>query len=219
MQCGPIRHTAARPADALHDLEVLPRSRVARIDLPPESGFRRCFGTSPMIGRGQRQSPQKSGRRSSGPQGAVLTERTEHLDAIQVALVQRPRYCSFFTADVQEATRHAHRRARRAATRCARILLATGNSSAKDRPSPLDTWSAMPVSWKGTLQQYAGRLHRSTPPRLTCGSSTSWIPVTRHCFECGTKRQRGYVRWATRFAQMRALKDLSRPNFRSIERF
>src|SRR3546814_9006615 len=43
-----------------------------------------------------------------------------------------------------------------------RILLATGNLVGEgfDHP-PLDTLVlAMPISWKGTLQQYAGRLHR-----------------------------------------------------------
>ena len=43
-----------------------------------------------------------------------------------------------------------------------RILLATGKLVGEgfDHP-PLDTLVlAMPVSWKGTLQQYAGRLHR-----------------------------------------------------------
>ena len=44
----------------------------------------------------------------------------------------------------------------------ARVLLATGKLVGEgfDHP-PLDTLVlAMPVSWKGTLQQYAGRLHR-----------------------------------------------------------
>lgn len=43
-----------------------------------------------------------------------------------------------------------------------RVLLATGRLVGKgfDHP-PLDTLMlAMPISWKGTLQQYAGRLHR-----------------------------------------------------------
>ena len=43
-----------------------------------------------------------------------------------------------------------------------RILLATGKLVGEgfDHP-PLDTLVlAMPVSWRGTLQQYAGRLHR-----------------------------------------------------------
>jgi superfamily II DNA or RNA helicase len=42
------------------------------------------------------------------------------------------------------------------------VLLATGRLIGEgfDHP-PLDTMVlAMPISWKGTLQQYAGRLHR-----------------------------------------------------------
>ena len=43
-----------------------------------------------------------------------------------------------------------------------RVLLATGKLVGEDFDRPLlDTLVlAMPVSWKGTLQQYAGRLHR-----------------------------------------------------------
>jgi superfamily II DNA or RNA helicase len=44
----------------------------------------------------------------------------------------------------------------------ARVFLATGKLVGEgfDRP-PLDTLVlTMPISWKGTLQQYAGRLHR-----------------------------------------------------------
>lgn len=41
-----------------------------------------------------------------------------------------------------------------------RILLATGNAEGFDHP-PLETLVlAMPVSWKGALQQYAGHIHR-----------------------------------------------------------
>ena len=43
MQCGPIRHTAAKPPSAPHDLEVLPRSRITRIELPPEAGIQDVF--------------------------------------------------------------------------------------------------------------------------------------------------------------------------------
>jgi len=44
-----------------------------------------------------------------------------------------------------------------------RVILATGRLIGEgfDHP-PLDTLVlAMPISWKGTLQQYAGRLHRN----------------------------------------------------------
>jgi len=43
MQCGPIRYTAAKPVGAPHDLEVLPRSRFTRIDLPTDAGIQDVF--------------------------------------------------------------------------------------------------------------------------------------------------------------------------------
>lgn len=43
MQCGPIRHTAATPAGAPHDLAVIPHSRHAQIDLPTEAGIQDVF--------------------------------------------------------------------------------------------------------------------------------------------------------------------------------
>ena len=39
MQCGPIRYTAAKPAGAPHDLEVVPRSRFSPIDLSIDAGI------------------------------------------------------------------------------------------------------------------------------------------------------------------------------------
>jgi hypothetical protein len=44
MQCGPLRHTAKRSASAPHDLEVIPRQRHARIELPPSAGIQDVFG-------------------------------------------------------------------------------------------------------------------------------------------------------------------------------
>ena len=43
MQCGPIRHTAAKAASAPRDLEVVPRSLYSRIDLPSEAGIQDVF--------------------------------------------------------------------------------------------------------------------------------------------------------------------------------
>jgi len=43
MQCGPIRHTAGRPAGAPHDLAVVPKSRYDRIDLPATAGIQDVF--------------------------------------------------------------------------------------------------------------------------------------------------------------------------------
>jgi superfamily II DNA or RNA helicase len=77
-----------------------------------------------------------------------------------------------------------------------RVLLATGKLVGEgfDHP-PLDTLVlAMPVSWEGTLQQYAGRLHREhatkTDVRIIDFVDTGHPALLR----MWDKRQRGY--WA-----------------------
>ena len=75
-----------------------------------------------------------------------------------------------------------------------RVLLATGKLVGEgfDHP-PLDTLVlAMPVSWKGTLQQYTGRLHREhntkTDVRIFDFVDTGHPALLR----MWGKRQRGY---------------------------
>ncbi len=75
-----------------------------------------------------------------------------------------------------------------------RVLLATGKLVGEgfDHP-PLNTLVlAMPVSWKGTLQQYAGRLHREhatkTDVRIIDFVDTGHPALLR----MWDKRQRGY---------------------------
>jgi superfamily II DNA or RNA helicase len=93
----------------------------------------------------------------------VLTERTEHLDAILLALNAMEPPPFVLHGRMSKKQRAALITALDALPPDApRILLASGKLVGEgfDHP-PLDTLVlAMPVSWKGTLQQYAGRLHR-----------------------------------------------------------
>ncbi|NBQ80395.1 MAG: DEAD/DEAH box helicase, partial [Betaproteobacteria bacterium] len=75
-----------------------------------------------------------------------------------------------------------------------RVLLSTGKLVGEgfDHP-PLDTLVlAMPISWKGTLQQYAGRLHREhvskSDVRIIDFVDTGQPALLR----MWDKRQRGY---------------------------
>jgi superfamily II DNA or RNA helicase len=164
MQCGPIRHTAATPISAPHDLEVVPRSRLARSDLPPEAGiqdvFRHLASDRERTGAIAAEVKDAFAR---GRKVLVLTERTEHLDAISAALdglVPAPVLLHGRLSKKQRAALIAGLDS--LPPDAPRILLATGKLVGEgfDHP-PLDTLVlAMPVSWKGTLQQYAGRLHR-----------------------------------------------------------
>lgn len=93
----------------------------------------------------------------------LLTERTDHLNAIEMRLAGRVE--SLFTlhgrmSKKQRASLIGELEA--LPPDAPRVILATGKLVGEgfDHPA-LDTLVlAMPVSWKGTLQQYAGRLHR-----------------------------------------------------------
>jgi superfamily II DNA or RNA helicase len=100
---------------------------------------------------------------SSGRSPLVLTGRTEHLDY----LAERLRgICS--RTFVMKGGMGAKQRRRLAESLAAvpldepRVILATGSYLGEGfDDSRLDTlFLVTPVSWKGTLQQYVGRLHR-----------------------------------------------------------
>jgi len=164
MRCGPIRHTAGRPASAPHDLQVVPRSRFACIDLPTRAGIQDVFRhLADDLARTEAIAAEAAPAFAHGRKVLVLTERIEHLEAIHRALTAQ--HTTPFVLHGRKSNKQ------RAALineldalppEAPRILVATGNLVGEgfDHP-PLDTLVlAMPVSWKGTLQQYAGRLHR-----------------------------------------------------------
>ncbi|MBU6489359.1 MAG: DEAD/DEAH box helicase family protein [Burkholderiales bacterium] len=196
MQCGAIRYTAAKPVGAPHDLEVVPRSVSAPIDLPADAGIQDVFR---HIANDQTRTEAIAAEINTaverGRKVLVLTERTEHIDAILRALegvVPAPfvlhgrlskRQRAALITDLDSLPPDAPR-----------ILLATGKLVGEgfDHP-PLDTLVlAMPVSWKGTLQQYAGRLHREhvnkTDVRIIDFVDVGH-PALRKMWD---KRQRGY---------------------------
>lgn len=196
MQCGPIRYTAAKPTGAPQDLEVSARARHAQIDLPATAGIQDVFrhlandqARTDAIGAEVTQAYDQ------GRKVLVLTERTEHLDAIRAGLDHLG--SSLF---VLHGRMSRKQRAALVADLDAlppdapRVLLSTGRLVGEgfDHP-PLDTLVlAMPVSWKGTLQQYAGRLHREhagkTDVRIIDFVDTGHPALLR----MWDKRQRGY---------------------------
>ncbi|CAN7764630.1 DEAD/DEAH box helicase family protein [Cupriavidus necator] len=204
MQCGPIRYTAAKPASSPHALVVVPLTRLARIELPPESGiqevFRHLIHDQPRTDAIAAQVLEafKQGRKI-----LLLTERTEHLDAIQAALGGQISPLFVLHGRLSKAKRAALIAALDALPADApRVLLAIGKLVGEgfDHP-PLDTLVlAMPVSWRGTLQQYAGRLHREhaekTDVRIIDFVDTGHPALLR----MWDKRQHGYRAMGYRMA-------------------
>lgn len=164
MQCGPIRYTAAKPVGAPHDLEVLPRSRSTRIDLPTDAGIQDVFlHLANDLARTEAIAAEIKVAYAQGRKVLVLTERTEHLGAIKAALEGLNPVPFVLHGRMSRKLRSALVAELDALPPDApRVLLSTGKLVGEgfDHP-PLDTLVlSMPVSWKGTLQQYAGRLHR-----------------------------------------------------------
>ncbi len=205
MQCGPIRHTAAPSASAPHDLEVIPRTLSQPAPIPDETGIQDVFRTL-AEDRGRTAAIADEARRAveDGRKVLVLTERTDHLEHIRRSLEGH---------DLELFVLHGRMSKKQRANLVTeidglppdapRILLATGRLVGEgfDHP-PLDTLVlAMPVSWKGTLQQYAGRLHREhaakTDVRIIDFVDTAH-PALLRMWE---KRQRGYRAMGYRIAE------------------
>lgn len=164
MQCGLIRYTAAKPENATHTLEVMPKMLPAHHDLPQDAAIQNVFRY--LASDAQRTEfvaativhAYQEGRRI-----LVLTERTDHLDFIEQKLLGV--VDNLFTLHGRMSKKQRAQRIEELnhlPPEIPRVLLATGRLIGEgfDHP-PLDTLVlAMPISWKGTLQQYAGRLHR-----------------------------------------------------------
>lgn len=165
MQCGPIRHTAARPESAPHDLSVIPRMLSGPIPLPEGAGIQDVFKT--LADDTGRTALIVSDVRSAYDQGRkvlVLTQRTEHVDVLEHALKGYVENLYTLHGRMPKKQRLARLSELESLSEDApRVLLATGKLIGEgfDHPA-LDTLVlAMPISWRGILQQYTGRLHRA----------------------------------------------------------
>ncbi len=196
MQCGPIRHTAGKPIGSPADLNVLPRLLGQRIELPPEARIQDVFRyLAGDMARTAAIASEIEAAYAEGRKVLVLTERTEHLDAIRQALDGKAPAPFILHGRLSRKQRTALITELEALPpEAPRILLATGELIGEgfDHPT-LDTLIlAMPVSWKGALQQYAGRLHREhtgkTNVRIIDFVDTGH-PALLRMWE---KRQRGY---------------------------
>jgi superfamily II DNA or RNA helicase len=164
MQCGPTRHTVIRPEGAPRDLEVVPCLWGQTIDASPDIGIQEVFRRlATDAARTQAIADEVQRAFEEGRKVLVLTERTEHLAALATALEGQIPPPFVLHGRMSAKQRAALIKALdELPPEAPRVLLSTGKLVGEgfDHPA-LDTLIlAMPISWKGTLQQYAGRLHR-----------------------------------------------------------
>ncbi|MDR4503279.1 MAG: DEAD/DEAH box helicase family protein [Candidatus Scalindua sp.] len=99
----------------------------------------------------------------NGRNSLILTERTAHVKSLTNKLRERiPDVIALVGSMGVKETREIFERISATPANKPLTLVATGKYVGEGFDEPrLDTlFLAMPVSWKGTLQQYAGRLHR-----------------------------------------------------------
>lgn len=212
MQCGPIRHSATRPASAPHDLSVVPRLLSKPIVVPDGSGIQDVFRRlADDVERTAKIVSEVELAFSQGRKILVLTERTEHVDALETELKGRVHNLFTLHGRVPKKQRIARMHDLDSLPPDApRVLVATGKLVGEgfDHPA-LDTLVlAMPISWKGILQQYAGRLHRAhadkTDVRVIDFVDAGNVALMR----MWDKRQAGYKAMGYRMADSLATMDL-----------
>lgn len=164
MQAGPIRHRVKVSKHTKFEQRVYVRP-VAEI--PPE--LSRVTVTRPHIADVYRWLMESEARNAliikditavveRGANPLVLTERREHAELINQQLVDQ----GYATALLRGAMRVKEREQAKEKINTAQVLIATGKYIGEGFDLPrLDTlFLALPIAWKGTLAQYAGRIHR-----------------------------------------------------------
>ena len=171
MQCGPVRHCVNAKAQAVarpfeHRVLVRPTSFEARpsTERDPRVEFQTlCQELVDDERRNRRICEDVIECVRSGRTPLVLTERRDHLDRLEQQLAPHVRHLVVLRAGLGKKQRQS------VAERLAaiphdepRVLLATGRYVGEGFDDPaLDTlFLTLPVSWRGTIAQYAGRLHR-----------------------------------------------------------
>jgi hypothetical protein len=170
MYCGPLRYRA----DARKEAEKRP---FAHYVIPRFTGFRAPFdreeqdmsiqefysriATDEL--RNQQIADDVIRSNENGRNALILTERTAHVELLAEKLRKKiPDVMALTGRMGGKETRNVLARIAETPASGQLTLVATGRYIGEGFDEPrLDTlFLAMPISWKGTLQQYAGRLHR-----------------------------------------------------------
>ena len=170
MKCGPVRHrvdaktqAAARPFK--HHVMVRPTDfRAEASDPDPRAEFQQLYEALwNNDKRNQMICADVVNALKEGRSPLVLTERREHLDRLaQLLSPAIPHLIVLQGGQTKKALATALAQLARIPETTGRAVLATGGYIGEGFDDPrLDTlFLALPVSWRGTIAQYVGRLHR-----------------------------------------------------------
>jgi len=196
MQCGPVRHTLTRSEQVETATRRVLITRDSGFDpgqLPFDPGIQEILGAvAADNARTRRIAADVIKELTEDRYPLVLTERREHLDAIAELLrAATGRVVVLHGGMGVKAQRRADEML---SSDGPRVVLATGRYIGEGFDDPrLDTLMlAMPIAWKGTMTQYAGRLHRHHDAKheiRIVDYVDHAVPVLRRMY---AKRQKAY---------------------------
>lgn len=203
MQCGPVRHRVnAREQAALRPFEhaVLVRPTAFQTRRTEEADKRAQFQSlyRELIEdelRNRQICTDILQSLAEGRSPLVLTERNEHLDELERRLSGTVPHLVVLRGGMgRKQRREAAERLVTISPEEPRVLLATGKYIGEGfDDARLDTLMlTLPVSWRGTIAQYAGRLHRlceGKPEVRVYDYADINVPMLARMFE---RRCRGY---------------------------
>jgi superfamily II DNA or RNA helicase len=169
MQCGPVRHRVDARSEAARrsfDHRVLLRETAFRLGLELAEGRPSMPAIYAALGRDEARNAlifdDVLKALEAGRSPLVLTERRDHLEILRERFARFTPTLVVLSGGMRKRQRDEAMAALRGATRAERLVLATGRYLGEGfDDARLDTlFLTMPISWKGTLAQYVGRLHR-----------------------------------------------------------
>jgi superfamily II DNA or RNA helicase len=200
MQCGPVRYVVDPRSDGVRRPFVhrlISRQTGVRMDaFDPDAGIQALYAAlASDEGRNELILNDIIAAVDEGRSPIVLTERRDHLEYLATRLRGFTRHVVVLQGGVRAKERRA------ALDQLAaipdgeeRLVLATGRYVGEGLDDArLDTlFLALPIAWKGTLVQYAGRLTRLHPQKTQVQIYDYVDAQVPMCARMYKKRQRGY---------------------------
>jgi superfamily II DNA or RNA helicase len=176
VQCGPVRYRVSDRQQAekepfAHKVIVRPTafrlpSHLQEAPMPPIQDLYALLAADDERNRLMIEDVIAAVEAKRSP--VVLTERREHLDTLAQLLSQRtPNVLVMAGGMGKKQRQHRLDEIARVPADQSRVIIATGRYLGEGFDDErLDTlFLALPISWCGTLTQYAGRLHRRNPAK------------------------------------------------------
>jgi superfamily II DNA or RNA helicase len=204
MQCGPVRYKVddrqqAKERPFSHHVLVRKTGFVLPEALAPGENLKiydLYRALSEDASRNTMIAADVLGAVEQGRNPVVITERTDHLERLSMLLKPSVRHLVVLQGGMSaKERREADLYLKQIPADEARVIVATGKYLGEGYDDArLDTFFlCLPISWKGTVAQYAGRLHRLNDMKkevVIYDYLDDRVPMLLKMF---AKRQRGYL--------------------------